>query len=114
MTTSDTFYITEGNTAPSLRRQLLNSDGTAIDLSAASSVVFRMATQFYDTLAEGACAITDAANGWVQYDWQAGDTDQQGTHRAEFIVTYADGGVQTVPANGGMIVEIDRAIGPKA
>lgn len=109
--TSTTFYITEGDTARSLRRQLVESDGTAIDLTNASAVQFRMATTHYDTLVDAACTITDAANGWVQYDWQAGDTDQQGTHKAEFTITYNDGTIETVPNDGFMEVVINKKIG---
>ncbi len=60
---------------------------------------------------EGACSITDADTGEVTYTWAAGDTASSGTYDLEFEITWADGGVETVPSSGYETVVIEDDLG---
>lgn len=52
--------------------------------------------------------IVNAANGLVQHNWQATDTDTPGTFEVEFEITWNDGGIETVPNDkaNNLIIEI--------
>jgi Rib/alpha/Esp surface antigen-like repeat protein len=56
-----------------------------------------------------ACTITstsDVTQMPVRYDWQTADTNTAGSYRGLFVVTYADGTVQTFPSVGVFYVKI--------
>ena len=44
--------------------------------------------------------FTDAANGQIEYRFQAGDTDEAGYFDCEWEVTFVDSTVQTFPTRG--------------
>jgi hypothetical protein len=102
-----TFYMKQNDTAPSIRANIKNGDGTAIDLTSAS-VRFHMRT------IGGTSSKVDAAgviisppeNGIVQYDWIAADTDTVDSYQAEFEVTYSNGTIETFPNDGYIRVEV--------
>lgn len=75
-------------------------DGTAIDLTLASSVTFYM-TKDGNTIADvsGSCTVVSAADGRVKYTWQDGETDAVGMYKVEFLITYNDGSKVTVPSD---------------
>lgn len=97
-----TFTIKRGDTAPALRYALLPE---TVDLSGAS-VAFVM-----DGLGRLPARVISAAPPVVQYDWQPGDTDRTGLHRAEFEVTYSDGRIETYPNAGYLLVQISEDLG---
>lgn len=97
-----TFTIKRGDTAPALRYALLPE---SVDLSGAS-VVFIM-----DGLGRAPALVVEARPAVVQYDWQPGDTDRTGLHRAEFEVTYSDGSIETYPNAGYLLVQIAEDLG---
>ncbi|SHL80854.1 hypothetical protein SAMN05444389_101453 [Paracoccus solventivorans] len=97
-----TFYIKRGDTAPALRYALLPE---TVDLSGAS-VAFVM-----DGLGRQPAHVIEARPAVVQYDWQPGDTDRSGLHRAEFEVTYSDGAIETWPNAGYLLVQISEDLG---
>jgi hypothetical protein len=76
----------------------LNRGGTAINLTDAASVTFKL--RYFgrkELKVNSACVITDAVNGKVEYRWQAGDTDTPGKYHAEYEVLWLDGSVETFP-----------------
>jgi len=92
------FYIKQNDRRPKLQVQLQNSDGTPLDLTSSANTKFTMKKQGAATkLDNQVAAVTDAANGLVEYEWQAGDTDTLGTYRGEFTVTWTTGVTQTFP-----------------
>lgn len=94
--------IKKGDTV-SLRVTLEWEDGTAIDLSSAASVNFVMKLWRETTPdVDSACVIVDASNGIVEYQWSAGETDVVGLYGIEFVITYSDDTIYTVPSNGEM------------
>lgn len=98
------FEIKQDDTRPVYVVPLVENFGTTndpIDLSTATSVQFFMRLQG-DTgppKVDAAAVVTDDVNGEVTYTWVAGDTDTVGTFEAEFQITWADGGIQTIPNN---------------
>jgi hypothetical protein len=96
------FNIKVGDTAPDLQATLKNADGTVIDLSAASAVLFHMREKGSDTakVERAAIIVAPASGGVVRYVWQTADTDTEGTYEGEFEITFNDGTISTVPNNG--------------
>lgn len=100
------FFVKKGDRQPPIRAQLLDSSGTAIDLTGCS-LVFRMRLKSATTLKVNASAtVSDAINGRVEYEWGASDTNAVGTYLAEWEVTYADTTKQVVPSDGYLTVEV--------
>lgn len=96
----ETFYIKESDTAPELEATLEDGSGSPIDLTG-GAVDFRMyEPRNGDTVVDEDATIRDKEGGVVGYVWQDGDTDTAGRYRAEFVVTYPDGSVETFPNAG--------------
>ncbi len=95
------FTIKQGDSAPNLEAQLLNADATPIDLTAADGVnlivKLKTAADTDPPLFDKPCDITDAANGWVEYDWVVADTATIGVFNGEFEIDWGAAGLQTVP-----------------
>ena len=100
-----TFWIKQNDTQPALRAQLKDGDDLPIVLTG-SSVRFHMRTLAGTTVVDAAATIITAANGIVQYNWQAADTAAIGSYQAEFEVTYSDTTIETFPNSGYIRVEI--------
>lgn len=101
----------QGSTSPPIRAQLLSqTTGAAISLVGAS-VDFKMYQVNDDStvtaLVDAEGNIEDAANGIVNYEWQTGDTSVVGSHRAEFVVTFSGGEVESFPPQGFIEVRIE-------
>ena len=107
---SNIFYMKQNDTAPAIRATLSDSDGIAVDLTDAT-VRFLMKTQSNILTANGAATILDSANGVVQYAWEVGDTMNEGTHLAEFEVTYSSGKVESFPNRGYIKVKVTKEVG---
>lgn len=89
----------KGDTQP-FEYQLKWNDGTAIDLATASSVKFIMTLDGDTTpTVDGACVITDSANGKVKYNFAAGDVDTGGMYKYRYKITFSDGKILSVPSN---------------
>ncbi len=100
------FQIKENDTTPSLRAALLNGSGDAVDLIG-TTVRFHMRPMGSSAVTiDRSASVISEAEGIVQYDWIAGNTDDVGFYQAEFEVTYSDGNVETFPNNNYIGVEI--------
>lgn len=113
-----TYYVKQGDTLPTLDVTVVSdTDGSVVDLSAATSVVFRMrsvnAKPSGAFKVNAAAAFVVKAAGTMRYTWQVGDTDTPGSYAGEFVITYP-AGVQTVPTRGclDVIVEDSGLPGP--
>ena len=85
------YSIKVGDLEPPLAVQLVDKLGVGIDLDAGPSVV-NLRLKFPDNSIVDFPAITLGVDtertsllGWVQYSWQAGNTDTEGDYEAEFI-----------------------------
>ena len=93
------FTIGQGDTRPDLISDLTNEQtGAVIDLTGAT-VTFSMTLleATTPTIDAQACTVLDEANGQVQYRFTTTDTATAGDYDAEFEITFADGGIETVP-----------------
>lgn len=79
---------------------LTYDDATPINLTGATVTVTTILDGDDDPTVDGeTCTITDAVNGVIRYEWQAGETDVSGMYRIEFLITFFDGATLTVPSN---------------
>jgi hypothetical protein len=100
-------YYSELDTAPPLRRQLIDADGTPFDLSDAATVTIRIAHTTYDhyyspyppIIESGSCVIEMGTQGWVHWLPGVGELAPPGNYDYAFTITWNDGTVQTVPAH---------------
>ena len=84
-----------GDLSPSIVATMQNSNGSTFNLTGCT-VQFQLSQQG-QILFTKAAIIMDAANGVVQYNWGAGDTNQYGVCTGLFIVTLPTGATQTFP-----------------
>ena len=104
------FYIKQNDTTPSLRADLKNGSGDAIDLINAT-VRFHMRPIGSITVTiDTAAVVISESGGTVQYNWVSGDTSVMGSYQVEFEVTYQDGTIETFPNNRYIEVEITEVI----
>ena len=102
-----TFNLKRNDTSPSIIIDLKKPDGTAQSITGATSTRFHMmdATGVVK-VDDDVTTVLDAANGQVQYDWVAADTDTAGEFRVEIEVTFSDGTIETFPNASYIVVTI--------
>lgn len=91
----------QSDTRPFFAAQIKNSVTNAVvDLSGATVTFYftRKSAQIGGVakVSAGACTVTDAVNGKVEYRWGATDLDVPGTYDAEFRIVHTDGKPQRV------------------
>lgn len=99
--------IRQGDRLPNLDRQFLI--GTSAVSLVGATVTFDMylASTGVAVITDGACTVTDAADGDVRYLWTAADASlDTGIYLAAFTATYGDGRTITAPNSGMIVVEI--------
>lgn len=108
------FEIKRGDTAPAFEKSLNDDLGQPVDISGFTSVDFHMRDVDFNTVVDddttGNVSVEAAVSGDVSYDWQSGDTSDLGSYKAEFVVTYGDGSVQSFPRNGMYDVKVTEDI----
>ena len=126
-----TFMIKRGDTLPYIRRQFVDTDGDAVTIDPADTVKFTMRASTDVAMASPAkvhasAVIIDAANGIVEYQWVAADTNTttyvetstlgrftDTPYAAEFELTrLADGKIETFPQAGYIAVSIPPDLDP--
>lgn len=103
------FQIKRGATGPSLLVQLFGAGDVPVNLTGAT-IVMRMKPRDGGPLVIDNAPATifgDPLDGWVDYQWQPGDTDTVGEFDVEWDVTFAGGAKQTFPIDGYTEVDID-------
>lgn len=111
---SDRFVLRRNDLLPAITIQARYTDGTPVDLTGATSPMFRMRSY---RAADGstpkvarAATIADAANGTMRYAWSSGDTDTAGLFVAEFEAQLSGKRI-TFPGGGILTVQITEDIG---
>jgi len=102
-----THFMVRNDLLPSLSITCSYSDGTAVDLSTATSPKFYMRSAHDPTAAakvNATATIADGPAGVLSYSWSAGDTDTAGTYQAEFEVQI--GGRKLTFPNGTQIMKV--------
>lgn len=103
------FSIKQNDLLPILEAILQDVNGTPVDLSTASGVVFHLREEGDATLKITSGAVTIDATpttGKVTYEWVNGDTDVNGLFLGEFEVTWPGPKKQTFPSVGYVSVAI--------
>lgn len=98
------FYLKQGDRLPVMAATLTTSDGSAIDLTAATVNFIYQASDGLTAAVVGAgtVTITDATAGEVEYAWSAADAAlDAGTYNAEFEAQI--GGLRITAPNNGYI-----------
>lgn len=108
---NDTIKIKQGDLERPIYLTLTDSEGAAVDLTAADSVKFSMrAVDGVDgdapLIDERACGMVDAAAGEISITLQAADTETAGLYLAEVLVYWTTGRPQTFPADGTLEIYI--------
>lgn len=78
---------------------------TPINLTTATSVKLLMKT-LAGSLIQRTATVTDATNGVVTVTFTAPDTATAGSYQAEFEITWTGGGIETVPNDSYLDIEI--------
>jgi hypothetical protein len=106
-----THHMKTGDLEPSIAATLTYSDGTVVDLTAATTPRFLMRAHRAAALTvDGTATVVNAAAGTVRYDWASGDTDTAGLYRAEWEFSIG-GKKMTVPNDGYLYVVIRDDLG---
>ena len=94
-----------GDTLPAATGTLADTTGAPVDLTAATSVRFRMRSALGGAVVVDAQAlVVDPDAGTVRYAWQAGDTDlEPGVYLGEWLVSF---GTDSFTAPGGPYLRI--------
>lgn len=105
---TESFYIKQSDTAPTISTTLTDGDDNAIDLTDAS-VRFHIAEpRGGRTIVDEQATIANETEGQVRYTWDDADTSHAGRYRAEFEVTYDNDDVETFPNVGYETIVIDQ------
>jgi hypothetical protein len=92
---TDTAYLKQNDTSPTLDAILTDANGDPVDVTNAT-VRFHMMQIGATTLKiDAAASVIDGAAGHVRYALREGDTDTPGSYKAEYEVTFLDGSIET-------------------
>ena len=78
-----------------------------LDLTLATSVtLYMLSTEPSEIEVHGTCKIIHRTEGYVEYEWEEGDTGTANLYRLQFKVLWSNGKTQTVPNQGYYNVEV--------
>lgn len=108
------FHLKISDTLPILEATLLEADGSKINVSAATSVTFRMRVKQLDPFIDILCVVIDdgtpALRGRVDVPWTvtADSTTTAGFYKALFKVLFPGPLTLSVPNKGCKTIEIEN------
>lgn len=100
------FFLKQLDTAPVLEYTCLDENKAVIVLTGATVTFYMQDENGIAVITDAVVTITDAANGVVEYQWVAADSDVSGYFFAEFVITFGDGTIRTSPDPGWITVVI--------
>lgn len=95
-----TLQMKKDDLEPKYVATLRNADGTAVDLSNATSVSLIVKQQGGAKYFKGTAAFIDKPNGIVSYTWTSGNTDTVGSFQVEWEVIWPTNRPETFPNVG--------------
>lgn len=104
----ETFSIAAGDTAPRIQAVLRDGAGDGVKLTGADVRFQVHQPRGGDVIIDEPAEVIDDEAGVVRYNWEESDTNELGRYRAEFVVTYNSGTVETFPNVGAHDVVITR------
>lgn len=105
------FNLKLGDLEPAVQISLVDSTGTPVDVTTATSVKFRMGdTLTHIELFSREAAIDDPLLGQLTYAWQDGDTAAVGVFYGEFVVDWPGDRPQTYPSDGYLTISIQSVV----
>ena len=119
-------YYAEFDTAPNLRRRLLDGEGVPLNLGITpnvATVTITIGHASYDyyyspmtlIVEDGVCQVEDQADpltvGYIQWQPLAGDLTPPGSMQYRFKIVYSDGTVQHVPPHTYETLIISTPVG---
>jgi hypothetical protein len=100
-------HLVVGDTAPPLSATLSNADGVQ-DLTGVTSVIMRLKPSTGGTVLEIEMDVdADPTTGIVTHDWQTAETNAVLKYTVEFVVTFADGTIETFPNEANAVPSIN-------
>lgn len=95
---TDQLEITAGDTHEPVRARLFDPDEEPADLENAR-ITFRMTDRSGEVVVDSRASVDTGTDeqGWAEYDWRRGETDEPGTYRIRFRVRYPDRSVLHYP-----------------
>lgn len=118
LNTGQTAYYAEGDTAPPLRRRLLDNLGAPIDLTGHQvfiTIAYQRWSYYYSPtkkiVDDFECFIEVGTDGWVQYRPAAGHLTPPGSFLYRFRILYSDGTVQHIPPHTWLPLHISAPTG---
>ena len=102
------FELKKGDTSPALAVTLNYSNGSAIDLTGATSILFNMGNLVdYSAYTSGNAVILGSTLGTCEYRWTGSvDTGSVGTYWGEFEVNWPGGSKLTMPTDHSLQIKI--------
>ena len=101
----------QGDLKPIMSAYLTDENGTAVDLTDASSVNFIMKNKDTKTTTiDAAAVVADATSGKVTYQWTGSQTAIVGTYDALFKVDWGASSYQSFPVEGYIEVVIEAKL----
>jgi len=104
------FFLKQDDTAPVLQYTVLDENKVAIDLTGATVTFYMQDLNGITIINAGSVTITDAANGVVEYQFLAADSDVSGHFHGEFVITFSGGTIRTSPDPGIITIVISPSI----
>jgi hypothetical protein len=95
-----TLYLKKDDLEPKYIATLRNADGSAVDLTNATSVSLIVKQQGGAKNFKASGAFENRANGVVSYTWASGNTDTVGTFQMEWEVIWPTNRPETFPNTG--------------
>jgi len=103
------FKIKRDSTEPVLAVQFVDSDGSGVNLTAATHTYFKLSTNdnLYTPVFSGLATWTGSETGLVEYRWSTSDTNRSGLYLGEFTTLFNDSSVLTLPSDHSLVVKIN-------
>jgi len=103
------FQIKRDSTEPVLAVQFVDSNGSGVNLTAATHTYFKLSTNdnAFTPVLSGLAVWTGSEIGEVEYRWSASDTNRSGLFLGEFTTLFNDSSVLTLPSDHSLVVKIN-------